>query len=49
MDVLGKEIKTINFTGKQLILTKGEMSAGTYFVQITDENNNVVNRKIIIQ
>lgn len=49
MDVLSKEIKKINFTGKHLIIEKGEMEAGIYFVQITDENNCVENRKIVIQ
>ena len=47
-DVVGKEIKTINFTGTQYILEKGIMKPGIYFVQITDANKNVVNRKIII-
>jgi hypothetical protein len=46
---MGREIKSINFTGKQCVIEKGEMNAGIYFVQITDENKNVVNRKIIIQ
>ena len=48
-DMLGQEIKTINFTGKLLTLDKGEMNAGIYFVQTTDEKNNVSNKKIIIQ
>lgn len=49
VDILGKEIKAINFTGKQLILEKGTIKKGIYFVQISDENQNVLNRKIIIQ
>lgn len=49
MDVLGKEIKTTNFTGTQLIIEKGEMKEGMYFVQITDENKKVINKKILIQ
>ena len=48
-DVLGKEIKTINFTGKELIIMKGTMQAGIYFVQITDANKNIVNRKVVVQ
>ena len=47
--MLGQEIKTINFTGKQLTIDKGEMKAGIYFVQTTDEKKNVTNKKIIIQ
>lgn len=49
MDVLGKEVKTINFTGKQLLLEKGEMKKGIYFVQVVDSNKNVVNKKIVVQ
>ena len=48
-DVLGKEIKTIIFTGKQLKIEKGEMKSGIYFVQITDEKKIICNKKIIIQ
>ncbi len=43
-DVLGKEIKTILFSGKELTLEKGDMEKGIYFIQI--ENTN---RKIIIE
>ncbi len=49
LDVLGKEIKTINFSGKELIIEKGEIQAGIYFVQIIEGNKNVVNRKIVVQ
>ncbi|MCE9537649.1 MAG: FG-GAP-like repeat-containing protein, partial [Bacteroidetes bacterium] len=49
MDVLGKEIKTLNFIGRELIIEREEMLAGIYFVQIFDRNKNVINRKIIIE
>ncbi len=48
-DVLGKEIKTIHFAGKECVIEKGEMNAGIYFVQITGENKNVVNRKLVVE
>jgi photosystem II stability/assembly factor-like uncharacterized protein len=48
-DLLGKEIKTINFTGRQLAIDKEEMKAGIYFLQTTDEQKNVTSRKIVIQ
>jgi hypothetical protein len=48
-DLLGKELKAITFTGKQFAIEKGEMQTGIYFVEITEENNNVVTKKIIIQ
>lgn len=49
MDVLGKEIRSINVIGKELIMEKGEMQAGIYFLQLIDENKNVVNKKIAVQ
>ena len=49
IDLLGKEIKTTNFTGKQLLIEKEEMNEGIYFVQIIEINKNMVNKKIIIQ
>lgn len=49
IDILSKKINEINFTGKQLIIEKGSLEEGIYFLQIVDENKNVENRKIIIQ
>jgi hypothetical protein len=50
IDVLGKEIKTVILSGaKNLIIEKGEMRAGIYFVQVIDANKNVMNRKIVVQ
>lgn len=48
-NILGKEIKTINFTGRQLVIDKEEMEAGIYFVQTTDKQKRIINNKIIIQ
>ena len=48
-DLLGKEIKTINFTGRQLTIEKGELKEGIYFVQTTDEQKNICNKKVVIQ
>ncbi len=48
-DVLGKEIKTITFSGKEYVIEKGEMERGIYFVRIEDEKKNVVNKKIVVQ
>ena len=46
--MLGKEIKTMNFTGKQLIIEKGIMKKGIYLVQIIDGDNNFASKKIIV-
>lgn len=48
-DVLGKEVRIIDFSGKHLSIEKGEMKNGIYFLQIVDGNKNLVNGKIIIQ
>ncbi|MCX6232088.1 MAG: T9SS type A sorting domain-containing protein [Bacteroidetes bacterium] len=48
-DLLGKAIKTMKVNGKQLILEKEELKAGIYFLQITDENQHIWIRKIVIQ
>lgn len=49
MDVMGKEMKTINFSGKKVVIEKGEMEAGIYFVQILDKKKEFINKKIVIQ
>lgn len=49
-DVLGKVIKTINFSGKQLVLEKGEINKGVYFIHLVNSKNQVICiRKIILQ
>lgn len=48
-DVLGKEIKTVIFTGRQFVLDKAELKAGIYFVQTTDEQKYVSKTKIVIE
>lgn len=49
MDGLGRELKIINFTGNELIIEKGTMSAGIYFLKMMYGNNDIVNRMIVIQ
>ena len=49
MDATGRELRTVNFTGLEFIIQKEDLKEGLYFVQITDENKNVVNKKIIVQ
>jgi hypothetical protein len=48
MDVLGKKIKEINFAGKELIIEKGAMKEGIYFLLIQNEKRNVAIKKIVI-
>jgi hypothetical protein len=49
MDLLGKEIKTINFSGQQITLEKGTMQAGVYFLQATNKKKIILNKRIVIQ
>jgi len=49
MDILGKEVNIITFAGKQIAIKRGAMPSGIYFMQITDEMNNVSIRKVVIQ
>jgi hypothetical protein len=49
MDVLGKEIKSLNCNSKQCTIEKGTMQSGVYFIQIMDANKNVVNRKVVVE
>lgn len=48
IDVLGKELKSINFNGKQIVLQREELNNGIYFIQIISENKIIATNKIII-
>ena len=48
IDVLGKELRSTNFSGKQVVLEREELKAGMYFIQIISENKLIATNKIII-
>lgn len=48
IDVLGKELRNINFSGKQIIFEREELNNGIYFIQIISENKTISTNKIII-
>lgn len=48
IDVLGKELKSINFSGKQVIFEREELNNGIYFIQIISEDKTISTNKIII-
>jgi len=48
-DMLGKEIKTINFNGTKMTIEKEELKEGIYFIQTTDMNKEYYSHKLIIQ
>jgi hypothetical protein len=49
ISISGKEVNTINFSGKQLMLETGTMNPGVYVIQIKDAANNIIYKKIMIQ
>lgn len=49
LDVMGKEIKAMTFSGKQLTIERDEMKPGIYFLQIVDQNKKAVNKKLVVQ
>lgn len=49
IDLMGKEVKSINFSGTQLILYKGDLTSGIYFVKIISNKKEITNKKIVIQ
>jgi|GEM_PF-5806178 len=48
-DVLGRVVKTVDFSGRQLSLERAEMKAGIYFVQVTDDQQHVTVKKIVVE
>ena len=48
VDVLGKELNSINFSGRQVVIEREELKAGMYFIQIISENKLIATNKIII-
>lgn len=49
VDNLGKEIKEIKMTGKQLVINRDDINSGTYFLIVINEYGNTFIRKIVIQ
>lgn len=49
-DMLGKEVRSIpNFTGNQLIIERGQMLRGMYFIQVIPETKLMISKRILIQ
>ncbi|MCD6065371.1 MAG: hypothetical protein K0S33_197 [Bacteroidetes bacterium] len=48
-DALGRELKSTICNGKELKLDMKDNSSGIYFIEIRDENRNVINKKVVIQ
>lgn len=48
VDILGEELRSMQFSGKEIIFKKEELKAGIYFIQIISENKIIATNKIII-
>jgi hypothetical protein len=48
-DILGKEIKMVNFSGKEYNIEKGIMKEGLYILQVENENKDIKKMKIVLQ
>lgn len=48
IDMLGKEVKSIHFSGKLLTIERDELKGGIYFVQVIDDKKNMITKKIVI-
>ena len=46
---LGKEVKTINFFGKEITIEKAELNSGIYFIQVFSEKEIIGTKKVVIQ
>ncbi len=49
VNVLGKEVETIVFTGDQITIEREGLNAGTYFIHVFSENKRIGTQKVIIQ
>ena len=49
MNIIGEEILESKINDKQTTIDLSGVAKGIYFIQITDENNNAVNRKIVVE
>ena len=47
-DLLGNEVRSIRFTGKQTTVERGTLSDGVYFYKVISQNRNTVTGKFII-
>jgi ligand-binding sensor domain-containing protein len=48
-DVLGKEIRNVNFSGTQITFERENLKSGMYFYDVISENKKIATGKLIIQ
>jgi hypothetical protein len=48
VDVLGKDVKCINFSGKEIIIERGAMNTGIYIIQVILDKQIIASKKLMI-
>jgi len=49
VDVMGREIRSFQFSGDRLTVDKGNMKKGIYFIQAIDAATNISSQKLVLQ
>jgi hypothetical protein len=49
LDVLGKELQSVSFSGTEYTIYRESLSASMYFVQITDPSGKIATKKIVLE
>ena len=49
IDILGKTVQAINFSGQNLIFKKGELKNGIYIIEVIENNQIVGSKKIVVE
>lgn len=48
-DVAGRELRAVSFSGRELILERGNLADGIYFFKVTAGEKNVATGKLVVQ
>jgi hypothetical protein len=49
IDILGKEVKTYQMSGSRMVIEKGELRSGVYFIHVVEEKQLIAEEKIGVQ
>lgn len=49
LDIAGREVRSMLFSGKEFVIDRENLSSGVYFIQVTDRNSYTISRKIIFE
>jgi hypothetical protein len=49
LDMMGREVCSLNFSGKQVIIDRGDLAAGVYLINVISNKEIISTQKILIQ